>query len=64
MCKSQIHGKGEKHGKGEAQFWQLSWGHGKRGNSGKHRVQSEEILGFPRKTWKISQKDFAGMWKA
>ena len=50
MCKSQIYGKGEKHGKGEVQFWQLSWGHGKRGNSGKHRVQSEEILGFPRKT--------------
>ena len=27
-------------------------------------VQSVEILGFPRKTWKISQKDFARMWKA
>ena len=23
-----------------------------------------EIPRFPRKTWKISQKDFAGMWKA
>ena len=64
MYKPQIHGKGEKHGKGKAQFWHLSCGHGKRGNSGKHRVQSVEILGFPRKMWKISHKDFAGMRKA
>ena len=50
MYKSKIHRKGEKHRKCEAQIWQLSWGHRKCGNSGKQRVQSVEILGFPRKT--------------
>ena len=32
MYKPRICGKGGKQGKGEAQFWQLSWGLRKRGN--------------------------------
>ena len=56
MYKSQIHRKGEKHRKCEAQIWQLSWGHRKCGNSAKQRVQSVEI--------QKSQKDFSGKWKA
>ena len=39
-------------------------GVGKLGKSGKRRVQSVEIPRFPRKTWKISRRNLAGVWKA